>query len=171
MTAVDFATLLGVSEKTVRNWMNKNGLPFTELPKGRVIESVAALEWWHAYRASLDGNDGNSASPQGIVVAESYEDALARKTRADADLQELRLAKARGEVAAVADVERALSSANMAAQTQILAVPSRLATRLLGLEDHGTVVRILESEMRQLLTNLADFDALRDSVGLEVDGE
>lgn len=175
LTVVQVAELLGVTDKSVRNWMNKNGLQFVEAAKGRVLDWHTTLKWFVAYRIAELGNDGNgsknSASFPVDDVSESYEDALARKTRAEANLKELQLAKERGQVASVADVERAISVATKATQTQVLAVPSRLATRLLGIEDRGRMTTILEGEMRQLLTNLATIDAVREASGASTEDD
>ena len=170
LSAVELANLLDVSEKTVRNWMNLNGLPFSDADRGRTIEWRKALKWWHAYQNKADGNGGNvvkfPTTAEVSVSTETLEQASLRAIRADADLKELKLARERGQVAAIADVERVLAASAKATQTQILAVPSRLATRILGLQDHGRAVAIVEGEMRQLLSNLATIDAVRESTGL-----
>lgn len=172
LTAVETAERLFVSEKTVRNWMNKNGLPSIESAKGRVLEWRSTLAWFVAYKAEEFGNGGNAAPPGGNTEPEeTYEEALSRKTRAEADLKELQLAKARGEVATIADVERVLTASNIAVQTQMLAMPTRLATQLLGQEDHRRVVSIITSEVRQVLTNLASGDDIREASGLEAGSE
>jgi len=172
MSAVEFGKFVGVSEKTVRNWMNNNGLPFTDAGRSRVIDSVAAIKWYVSY---CGGSGGNSVKNHPLESqpedAESYEDALARKTRAEADLKELQLAERRGAVASIEDVEKAVSAANIATRTQIEALPSKLATQLVGVEDRNTVQRVLQREMTQLLTNLATIDAVRESARASGDGE
>ncbi len=178
LTAVQVAELLGVTDRAVRKWIETKKLPQNS------GEGIKTFKWkdvlcWHD--AQIREEVGTSGTAQGVLggagvpvtdpgSSESYDDALARKTRAEADLKELQLAKARSQVADVAMVERIVSAGNMATQTQILAVPSRLATRLLGIEDYGSVVRILETEMRQLLTNLAKIDAIREACNLEAAG-
>ncbi len=171
MTAVEVAELLDVTEKTIRNWMNANGLPFKQSSgKGRTIDWSEALRWYIDYRHEEGGRGRKSATLAPTEAQEeTYDQSLARKTRAEADLKELQLAKARGEVAAISDVERVLAASNQSIQTQMLAVPSRVAPQILGLEDHGRAVAILESEMRQVLTNLAGIDAVREAAGLEED--
>jgi excisionase family DNA binding protein len=172
LTAVEVAKLLDVTEKTVRNWMNDNGLPSKKVGRGRTVEWREALKWFVAYSGGNDGNGVRNPVPEAEPEpAESYDVALARKTRAEADLKELQLAKERGQVAAIGDVERVLAASCRATQTQILAIPSRLATRLLGIEDHGTAVRILEAELRQVLTNLATIDAVREAAGVSAEDD
>ena len=177
LTVVETAERLFVTERTVRNWLKGNDLPSSESGKGRMLEWRTTLAWYVGYKAEELGNDGNGSAPDGNVSApdgnvgpeETYEAALSRKTRAEADLKELQLAKARGEVASISDVERVLTSSNIAIQTQMLAVPSRLATQLLGQDDHARVVTILTSEIRQVLSNLASAGDVREASGLESD--
>ena len=175
LSAVEVGKLFGVSEKTVRNWMNKNGLPFDASGRARTIEWAKAFRWYLDTQVNSDGNGGNQASPLALVedpgVSESYEMALARKTRAEANLKELQLAKERGQVASIPDVERVLAGATKATQTQILALPSRLAPRMLGIEDHVRAVAIIQAETHQLLSNLATIDAVREASGLAQSGE
>lgn len=172
LTAVEVAELLCVTEKTVRNWMNKNGLPFNESSRGRTIAWSSALKWYVNYRISEVGNDGKKdvkSTPEAapLIPFETYEQALARKTRAEADLKELQLGKERGQVAAIKDVELALSRSNKETQTRILAMPSRLATQLVGIDDRAEVFGILQRECNQLLSSLATFDPLTDQTRAE----
>ncbi|ADV83863.1 hypothetical protein AciPR4_3105 [Terriglobus saanensis SP1PR4] len=162
--------MLGKSERMIRNYIKDNGLPFVGDGRERRFIWAKVLEWYVAYRINLDGNRGNglgasSLAPQ-IPTSETFDEAALRKLRAEADLVELKLASARGEVAAIADVERVLAASSISIQTQLLAVPSRLATQMLGLEDHGRAIAILEAEMRQVLTNLSTIDAVREATGL-----
>jgi hypothetical protein len=167
MSAVEFGKFVGVSEKTVRNWMNNNGLPFADTGRSRVIESVAAVKWYVAYCGTESGNGGNSVKNKAIetqpAISEDYGEALARKTTAEADLKELQLAERRGQVASIEDVERVLSAAIIATKTQIEALPSKLANQLVGVPDRNTVQSLLAREMNQLLTNLATIDAVREA--------
>jgi hypothetical protein len=167
MSAVEFGELVGVSEKTVRNWMNNNGLPFADAGRSRVIESVAAVKWYVAYCGTESGNGGNNvknkASQTEPEVSEDYGEALARKTTAEADLKELQLAQRRGQVASIEYVEKVVTASIVATKTQIEALPSKLANQLIGISDRTTVQKLLSREMNQLLTNLATIDAVREA--------
>jgi excisionase family DNA binding protein len=167
LTVSDAAKLFGVDARTVRNWINDKGLPATSDGHCRVLNWQKALAWFIQYRIEESGNSGNRPSSgacgEPIEWPESYDDALARKTRAEADLKELQLARERGEVAAIGDVGRVLASATKATQTIILALPSRLATQLVGLDDRGKVYAILQRECNGLLGNLARIEAMRET--------
>jgi len=171
LTAVQVAELLGVTDRAVRKWVKVKGLPCNAGSGVMTFSWPSVRRWWTDLAMAEGGTDGTSskkaATDKLVTPPETYEEALSRKTRAEADLKELQLAKERGQVASIADVERVISAATIVTQTQILAVPSRLASRLLGMDDYKRVVAILESEMRQLLTNLATIDAVREAEAIE----
>ena len=160
----DVALLLGVSERMIRNYITSNAMPCTGEGKTRRFKWDSVREWFANYRRELQG---------GIVSGvESYDEALARKTRAEADLKELQLAQARGEVAPIADVERVMSASALAVQTQMLALPSLMAPEILGMQDIGMCVRRLTGYVEQALTNVAKAeDVLNASIENGKDSE
>lgn len=166
LTVVQVAKLLGVADRSVRNWMNNNGLQYSKSAKGRTLDWHVTLKWFIAYRVAELGNDRNAAKNSAQIPvdddSESYEDALARKTRAEANLKELQLAERRGQVASIEDVEKVVSASSVATRTQIEGLPSKLATQLVGLSEKSAVQKILSREMSQLLTNLATIDAVKE---------
>ena len=168
MTVPDIAELLGVTDRQVRNWIRDKGLPAKSDPRGYTLDWHVTLRWFVTYRMSeTSGTRGNRRTPTGSdlpeVPEESYEDALARKTRAEADIKELQLARERSQVASIADVERILTNANKSIQTLILALPTRLATQVQGIEDRVRLVTIIDRECRALLSNLANIDAITET--------
>jgi hypothetical protein len=56
---------------------------------------------------------------------------------------------------AVADVERNIASVSKAIQQKILAIPSRLSPRLVGLDDRNVIFSILSNEANQICSDLA----------------
>jgi phage terminase Nu1 subunit (DNA packaging protein) len=167
LTLSEVSLLLGVSERMVRNYIKDNGLQCVGDGKARRFVGREVVAWFGSYRVEMDGNGGNGAPSVSSSEPETIDDATLRKTKAEADLKELQLARERGQVGSIANMEKRLTSANKVTQTQILAVPSRLAGRLLGLSDYSRAVAILEAEMRQLLSNLATIESLREASGVE----
>lgn len=164
----DVAELLGVTDRGVRKWINEKGLPAKNDSRGFALDWPKTLEWYVAYRNTENSGTGGTRRPGngkdgGEEPLESYEDANARKTRAEADLKELQLARERGQVAAITDVEKVLTSANKSIQTLILAMPSGLAPQLIGIEDRGRINAILTRYCREVLTNMASVDAVLQS--------
>jgi phage terminase Nu1 subunit (DNA packaging protein) len=165
LTVVDVAELLGVSDRGVRKWIKEKGLPAKSDPRGFALDWPLVLQWYVDYRiAENPGTGGTKRGENGIEEPlETFDEAMARKTRAEADLKELQLARERGEVAAIADVERVLAGANKAIQTLILALPSSLTPQLIGLGDRIKVFEVIDRAVRATLGNLASIDAVRQA--------
>lgn len=163
-TVAEFAAILGVTDRHVRNWIKDNGLQTLDLPGVTKLDARLAVAWFVKKALAESGNSGNRG-PNGASEEpeETYDAALARKTRAEADLKELQLARERGEVASIADVERVLEGANKSIQTRILAMPAGLATQLLGLVDRNRIFNVLDRSCRELLTNLVGIEAVREA--------
>lgn len=165
LTVADVAELLGVTDRQVRNWIKDKGLPANSDPRGRTLDWPETLRWYVAFRIAENGGNGGNRKPSNpdAEPLETMNAALARKTRAEADLKELQLARERGEVAAISDVERVLASANKSIQTLILALPSSLAPQLIGLADRAKIYAVIDRGVRATLGNLASIDAVRQS--------
>lgn len=165
LSVTDVAELLSLTPRQVRNLIQDKGLPAKSDPRGFTLDWPTTLEWYVGYRSAQKGGNGGNLRPGSgpEEPEETLDQAILRKTKAEADLKELQLAHERGEVAAIADVERVLTGANKSIQTRILAVPASLATRLLGINDRTRIFNELDRSMRELLTNLAGIDAVREA--------
>jgi excisionase family DNA binding protein len=165
LTVVDVAELLGVTDRCVRKWIKEKGLPAKSDPRGFALVWSDVLQWFVAYRIAENSGTSGTQRPGSDPdnPLETFNEALARKTRAEADLKELQLARERGEVAAIADVERVLASANKSIQTLMLAMPSSLAPQLIGLADRAKIYAVIDRDVRATLSNLASIDAVRQS--------
>lgn len=159
LTAADVADLLFVSEKTVRNWMNKNDLPSIDSGRGRILSWRTTLEWYISYRqkeaGKLGSQTGKRSNSRDAEPDEPMASALRRRAVAEADLKELELAVERGKVVATRDVERSVAKVATSLKQAILALPSRLATRLYGVRDKNAIRTILDAEARELCVKLA----------------
>jgi excisionase family DNA binding protein len=164
LTVAETTKLLRVTDRHIRNWIKDKGLPAATMPGVQRLDAAAVVTWFLDFRLTENGNSGNrAASDPGGEPLETFDEALARKTRAEADLKELQLARERGEVAAIADVERVLASANKSIQTLMLALPSSLAPQLIGLADRGKIFAVIDRAVRATLSNLASIDAVRQT--------
>lgn len=79
-----------------------------------------------------------------------------RKAAADATLAELAVIKAKGEVAPIAEFERALHMRNAIIQTNVMHVPARAVLQLLGETDERRFREVLTAELRTALKQAAD---------------
>ncbi len=168
LTAVQVAGLLGVTDRAVRKWVKEKGLPEKEGVGVKSFVWLKVLAWYRASEVGTVGTGGTAVKKIAVsepesVPDETYDEALARKTRAEADLKELQLAQRRGLVASIADVEKVLAASTHAVKTQIESLPSLLATQLIGMPDQLSVHRIVSTETMQLLSNLATIDAIREA--------
>src|ERR1700744_2371184 len=99
LSVIDVAELLGGTDRAVRKWIKERDLPATKEGRDYTLIWPAVLAWYVKDQAELRGTVGTVKGFSG-EPEEDYKDALARKTRAEADLMELKLARERGQVAA-----------------------------------------------------------------------
>lgn len=156
MPVEDAAELLGVSAKTVRNWINKQGLHCTDDGRRRVLAWLPTLEWYVQMRIARDGNAGTSPAPDPDEPTESLEQAETRKTIADADLKELRLAQLRGQLVPADEVGRNVGRVANTIKTKLDSLPNALALRLVGKSDRVEVQQILQDAIYRIKLELAN---------------
>jgi phage terminase Nu1 subunit (DNA packaging protein) len=172
----DVAELLGVTDRQVRNWIKDKGLQSKSDPRGLMLDWPTTLRWYVAYQADKNlGNGGNRRPIPGSdgseVPAETLEEAILRKTMAEADLKELQLAREQGQIVAITDLERVLANSNRSIQTQVLALPAGLAPQLIGMDDRQKIFNLIDRSCRSLLSNLANIDAIRQARTQEPESE
>jgi multidrug resistance efflux pump len=100
----------------------------------------------------IDPEEADQALDQG---AATYSEALARKTQAQAQREELKLAIAQGEVVRISDVRQAQEKINGIIRSRLLAMPGKLAPILLGLGSASAIKAKLETEVYEVLSELA----------------
>lgn len=90
---------------------------------------------------------------------ENYWKAKARREATLADLAEIELAKARGDLVELQSVRRGLTEASRLLRDMILAVPNRIAGQVVACADAAAAQRLMREELRQALeqfSRLAD---------------
>jgi len=170
----DIAMLLGVSSRMIRNYVRDKDLPSKEDGRGRRFNWPDVLEWYVRYRAEMSGSDGSEAEESGGEgdewQTETMEQAELRKTIAEADLKELELARGRGQVVAIQDVQRTMANLAKAIQTKILAWPSKLAMKMAG-KPREQIRAILDHDARQICHELATIQAKPIEPGQDSEGQ
>lgn len=158
------AEAMGVSLPTIDKWV-REGCPVKQRGrKGIQWEfSVPDVVAWYGERERENAAGGNTATDDELKR---------RKLRAETGKAELEFAKARGEVAPVAEFERATSKMMAAIRANIMNVPARAVLQLLGEGDEATFKRTLRAELTLALEQSAavDFD-LDDDDEPEGEGE
>ena len=157
VTAGVVAALLGLSERRSRQLAERGILRRTERGAFVLTDAVGG------YAAFLKhGAEAATAGPSG----EDYAAARARRESAQASLAELELAKARGEVALVAEFEQAWDRAFAEIRTAVYDnLPRRAARRLVGLTSEREIVDVLRDEARHALEGAATAPVADDDDG------
>lgn len=128
-TQKDLAAALSVGERTIPNWI-KQGMPRT--PEG--YYNILEISKWH--EENIGTPKTKRGSPDGVDWENEY-----RKTKAQQALMDLQ--KNRGELIEIEEVQRGRILRIQTLKNALLALPSRVAPRLEGLN---------RQEIRQELT-------------------
>lgn len=146
----ELAQAMGVSLPTVDRWV-RDGAPVKVRGSKGIpweFELPAVVTWWgERQRQAAAGSAPTDA-----------EDAKRRKACAEAELAELELAKAKGEVAPVRDFERAQAKIMAVIRQNVLNVPQRAVLKLLGETDEGAFKAKLRAELSMALEQSAQAD-------------
>ena len=84
-----------------------------------------------------------------------FEEARARREQANAAIAELQLAKLRGDLAPIADLDRAVERLASAVRAEVLGLRSRFVGRVVGLATPQEAAVVLDAMQAQILAALA----------------
>jgi len=154
----DLMEAFGVSKQTIYNFVAE-GMP--KLAENS-YDLVACFRW------RLDRAE---ARAEQILAGSELKRQETRWKKAQADLQELRLAERRGQLAPVALVKQEWGKQITAARTQFLSMPSKVTPRLRGAKSPGELRAILDTEIRQILDDLASSDGVPPPPGGRPEGD
>jgi len=84
------------------------------------------------------------------------DEAKARRAQADAEIAELQLAKMRGDLAPVVDMDKAVERLAMAVRSEVGGLRSRFAARVIGLQTPLEAAEVLDAMASQILAALQD---------------
>lgn len=156
----DTAALLCMTKRQVQNLVEL-GLPKHGSGHGAAYDWAEVFPWYLNYRIDLarkrEQSKPDAGKPRETTVrGETLSQATTRKVIAEADLKEIERARERGQVVAIADVERNIAEVATNVKTKLLALPSKLATIIAAARgDRPKIRAILDSEMRQVCSELA----------------
>lgn len=135
-TADDLAALAGVSARHIR----RLGIPKVGRNRYLLADAIPALI------EAMGGGDAGAELTRERV----------RKTRADADLAELELAKARAEVAPLSDIARAWEGYTAQIRARMMQIPQRAVVQLVGESDETKIKSVLMGEIKLALSEASD---------------
>jgi phage terminase Nu1 subunit (DNA packaging protein) len=146
------AEVFGVVPSTVSAWLRR-GLPALKRSTGRgsgangwVFDSAAVSEWLRE-----DALEASVSKVDGVSIAEGRR----RKVLAQAALAELEVARMQAELVPAEEISRVWGRMVGNCRARLLAIPSKLAPRLITLADQEAVYAELKHEIYEALTELA----------------
>lgn len=142
------AQALNLTEMRVQQLV-KEGMP----REGRgQYDAMKCMAWYIRYlQAALKKKSVPTAD--GAFVGEREQ--RVRLLKADADLREIELARERGELVAISDVEAEMTNLVLTTKARILAVAPCVAPELLGLTSRVTAHAIVEKALNEALLQLS----------------
>ncbi len=147
------AEALGIQPGTLDAWI-REGCPVEDRPgqgKAATFNAPAVIRW-HARREA----DRALAKAETTATAEEIDALKAERLRLDNELRELTLAKAKGEVAPVAEIGAAIGRRVIAARSALMEhVPHRCAAEI-ETRPGASVREIVRKEMRAALTEISE---------------
>lgn len=150
VTRQEVADLFGVSHTTVDAWI-KRGMPVIQRgSRGKSWQiNTAEVSAWLEQRAKESVSGDDQADERELKR---------RKLAAETAKVELELARVRGEVVPLAQLERALANVFAEVKTNLRSVPSRVVTAIIGEESETRIKAVILKEIDQALDTLGDFD-------------
>lgn len=150
VTRQGLADVFGVALPTVDAWV-RQGCPYLK-KGGRGAQwefDTAAVASWMKDKATKEAKGTKDATKEELER---------RKGQASTELVELELAKAKGEVADIADFERATAMLMGEIRQNVLNVPQRVVLTLLGEKDETVFKEKLKAELTLALETAANAD-------------
>lgn len=152
LTVTQAAARFGVTDRTFRRWVEQ-GLPIhAKSAKNRQIEWLPALAWY--VQSQMPPPEAAPAVPV-APEHETINQALLRRTKADADLKEHELGVRRKLYVQVTQVQNTIADLATRIRAKLLAVPGKLAPELEGM-DKAEMQERLEIEMIHILSELKE---------------
>lgn len=146
-TQTEWAESHGITPRQVHNLIDR-GLP-TRIVKGKKVVPVVEANRWFVRFKQDEALDRQPTPPDGA-------DALVRKLAADAELAELKVAKAKGELATLDYMEQQLGAILQRLRAQLLAAPGKHAPQGVGLRSIAESQQHLERMVAELMAALSE---------------
>nr|DAV41215.1 MAG TPA: DNA packaging protein [Caudoviricetes sp.] len=140
------AKLLMMTPRRVQQLTADGVIPRTERGRYEIAPAVQGYIKYLQDRAITGNGDIDYASEK------------SRLTRAQADLAEIEVARARGDVVGADQLTRNLTNLFAEIRTNLRNVPGRVSSSLLGLTDERKLKTLLLAEIDQALTALSELD-------------
>lgn len=163
VTRSGLADVFGVALPTVDGWV-RGGCPFIQRG-GRGKEwtfNTADVAMWLREKSVQEATGETKADESEL---------RRRRLVADTEAAELNLAKAKGEVAPIDQVQRMVMRAFAEVRAGMRNIPGRVVSQLIGETNERRFKAVLLEEIDQALMSLADADLAGDDDMDELDGD
>lgn len=155
----DLMLMYGIQRPTLHAWI-REGMPIYERgvqgKQQHKFDTREVIEWREKRAVNKATGDSDRLSK---------EEAQRRKISAEAALAELDLAKKKGEVAELSEVEQALKNQYAELRSNLRKIPERCYLRLVGEMDEFRIKQIILSEVDSVLETLANGETLEEDSG------
>ncbi|WP_408592303.1 hypothetical protein ACIPCF_10010 [Paracoccus marcusii] len=141
------AQILGLSESRTRGLIREG-----KITRGKVFDTRKAIREYCDHLRDVASRSGGRPSLGGETAPLAAE--KLRLTKAQADKEEARVARERGELVSAAEVEREWASILRDVRSTMMAVPSRVGATLPHLTPHD--VAQIDREVKAALGSLSD---------------
>jgi phage terminase Nu1 subunit (DNA packaging protein) len=142
--------IFGVSRNQILNWI-KDGCPVVEKgergKQGYVLDTREMTQW----REKRAVNNATAS-----MDSMTKEEAQRRKISAEAELAELEIAKKRGDVVLLTEMQSALENEYAEVRSTLRKIPERCVLRVIGMTDEGDIKAIILEEVDNALKLLSD---------------
>lgn len=165
LNRAETADFFGIALTTLDDWVRRGCTFVQKGSKGKPWTfNTAEIARWR--------EDDIRSEAAGVQVA-TADELKRRKLEAETELVELELAEAKGLVAPIEQIERALAKAFGEVRANLRNVlPARAASRLVGEKSETKIKSVLVEEIDQSLEALADEDLISESdLEIDEDGE
>ncbi|MGC1089319.1 MAG: hypothetical protein WA894_12825, partial [Candidatus Acidiferrum sp.] len=135
------ANLFGITEQRIHQLAQK-GMPKESRGKFDLLKCV---RWYVRY---LTGVIEKTSTPSAGVEYVSERDERIRSIRADADLKEIELAKRRGQLVSIRDVEKEMTDLVLTTKARIHAVAPRVAPNVVNENSRVMIHAIIEKALK-----------------------
>ena len=151
VTNAQLQALTGYSSKQITRWLTESDIPHRREANEIFFPWPAARAWLHRY---LEEKGKRAAQPI------DKDNAFQRKSIAEAELIEIELAKARGELLPVASHEKLLADAFARVRARL----SNLAPRAAGVVLGATTIQEAQAKIQPVIDEI--FEELRDTTDI-----
>lgn len=144
LSVSEIAQILMIGVRRIQQLAKEGVIPKTK--NGR-YELVPAVQGYIRYLQERSTSTDRAPA--------DYREEKTRLTKVQAEIAEIELAQKRGELASISDFEKATEAVMRTIRTNMMNIPQRAVTRLLGETDETTFKDVLQDEIRQALETTA----------------